>query len=108
MAKNKKETVKEETVKLEKLNDIKVNNTVSDSFYYILGIVISFVLIFATQEFLSTINYLFVVIFVVIAVVQIIDFIMDKEYKQRNYSGMIICIMCIWMAMFIFKDSTYS
>ncbi len=103
MAKNKKETVKEETVKLEKLNDRKVNNTVSDSFYYILGIVISFVLIFATQEFLSTINYLFVVIFVVIAVVQIINFIMDKEYKQRNYSGMIICIMCIWMAMFIFK-----
>ena len=68
-----------------------------------LGIVLSLVLIFATNELLSTINYLFVVIFAIISIVQIINFIMDKEYLTRNYSSMIISVMCAWMAMFIYK-----
>lgn len=101
--KNTKKKATEEVVKLEKIGDKKVNNTVSDSFYYILGLVIGLVLIFATEELLSTINYLFVVIFAIVAVVQLVSFIMDKEYESRNYSGMIISIMCIWMSMFIYK-----
>lgn len=28
---------------------------------------------------------------------------MDKEYLTRNYSSMIISVMCAWMAMFIYK-----
>ena len=55
------------------------------------------------NELLSTINYLFVVIFAIISIVQIINFIMDKEYLTRNYSSMIISVMCAWMAMFIYK-----
>lgn len=101
---NSKENVREEEiVKLERIGDKKVNTGISDSFYYILGLVIGLVLIFATSELLSTINYLFVVIFAIVAVVQLVSFIMDREYESRNYSGMIISIMCMWMAMFIYK-----
>ena len=102
MARKKKEKIDEEVVRLEKLGTKRKGN-VSDGFYYLLGIVLSLVLIFATEEFLSTINYLFVVIFAIVFIVQIVEFIMDREYLKRNYSSMIIAIMCFWMAMFIYK-----
>lgn len=103
---NKKATKNtEEVVKLEVINNDKNTKRfeISEGFYYLLGIVLSLVLIFATNELLSTINYLFVVIFAIISIVQIINFIMDKEYLTRNYSSMIISVMCAWMAMFIYK-----
>lgn len=101
--KQKKSKKKEEVVVLEKINERNVNDTINDSLYYLIGVVISMVLIFATREFLSSINYLFVIILAVIAVIQMVNFVMDKEYEKRNYSGMVIGIMSIWMAMFVFK-----
>lgn len=61
---NKKATKNtEEVVKLEVINNDKNTKRfeISEGFYYLLGIVLSLVLIFATNELLSTINYLFVV-----------------------------------------------
>ena len=101
--KQKKSKKKEEVVVLEKINERNVNDTINDGLYYLIGVVISMVLIFATREFLSSINYLFVIILAVIAVIQIVNFVMDKEYEKRNYSGMVIGIMSIWMSMFVFK-----
>lgn len=105
MKKTKKD--KEEMVKLEKINIPKEQNrrifNVSEGFYYLLGIIIAMILIFATEEFLSTINYLFVIIFSIIAVIKLINFIMEKEYKNNEYSNMTTGIMCVWIAMFIFK-----
>lgn len=108
MAKKKtnKEEVKSKVVKLEKLNDTsKKNNNiyVGEGFFYLIGFVLSLVLVFATSEFLSTINYLFVVIFAIVAVIELINFIMEKEYLKRNYSGLVVSIMSIWMAFFVFK-----
>ena len=60
-------------------------------------------LIFATEELLSTVNYLFVVIFSIIAVIKIINFIMNKEYEKKDYSGVILGIMCLWLGLFTFK-----
>ena len=101
--KQKKSKKKEEVVVLEKINERNVNDTINDGLYYLIGVVISMVLIFATREFLSSINYLFVIILAVIAVIQMVNFVMDREYEKRNYSGMVIGIMSIWMAMFVFK-----
>lgn len=101
--KQKKSKKKEEVVVLEKINERNVNDTINDSLYYLIGVVIAMVLIFATREFLSSINYLFVIILAVIAVIQMVNFVMDKEYEKRNYSGMVIGIMSIWMSMFVFK-----
>ena len=104
MGRKKKEN-EEEVVVLEKIEkeDNRKTNYVSEVFYYLLGLVIGIVLIFATEELLSTINYLFVVIFAIIAVVQLISFIMEKDYIKRNYSSLIVGIMCVWIAMFVFK-----
>ena len=107
MGKKKKEDNKDEVVVLEKIEKTKSSNGVSEVFYYLLGLVIGIVLIFATEELLSTINYLFVVIFAIIAVVQLISFIMDKKYISRDYSSLIIGIMCIWVAMFVFKYGSF-
>lgn len=92
--------------KLEKISN-KENSSkkynLSEGFYYILGLVLALVLIFATEELLSTVNYLFVVIFSIIAVIRIIGFIMDKEYIKRDYSGITMGVMCLWLALFTFK-----
>ena len=103
MGRKKKEDNKDEVVVLEKIEKTKSSSGVSEVFYYLLGLVIGIVLIFATEELLSTINYLFVVIFAIIAVVQLISFIMEKDYIKRNYSSLIVGIMCVWIAMFVFK-----
>ena len=68
-----------------------------------LGLVLALVLIFATDELLSTVNYLFVVIFSIIAVIRVINFVMDKEYLKKDYSGIVMGIMCLWLALFTFK-----
>ena len=100
--KKKTESTENKTIKLEKIDSNKKYN-VSDGFYYILGIVLSLVLIFATEELLSTVNYLFVVIFSIIAVIKIINFIMNKEYEKKDYSVVILGIMCLWLGLFTFK-----
>lgn len=107
MGRKKKEDNKDEVVVLEKIEKTKSSSGVSEVFYYLLGLVIGIVLIFATEELLSTINFLFVVIFAIIAVVQLISFVMDKKYISRDYSSLIIGIMCIWVAMFVFKYGSF-
>ena len=107
MGRKKKEENKDEVVVLEKIEKTKSSSGVSEVFYYLLGLVIGIVLIFATEELLSTINYLFVVIFAIIAIVQLIGFIMDKKYISRDYSSLIIGIMCIWVTMFVFKYGSF-
>ncbi len=99
--KKKVESTENKTIKLENTN--KKNYNVSEGFYYILGLVLALVLIFATNELLSTVNYLFVVIFSIVAVIRVINFIMDKEYLKKDYSGIIMGIMCLWLALFTFK-----
>lgn len=102
MARKKKDSVNEEVVKLEKINN-KKTNIVSEGFYYVFSVVLSLVLIFATEELLSAINYLFVVVFAILAVVQIISFIMGKEYEKGNYSNLFSSVVCLWIALFVFQ-----
>lgn len=105
--KKKKDVDVEGIVKLEKIEKNTTTNYVSEGFYYLLGAVIALVLIFATEELLSTINYLFVVIFVIVSIVQIGLFTFKKEYINKNYSGLVIGVMSIWFAVFIFKYGSF-
>ena len=105
--KKEKEVKIEEIVEFEKIEPKeekkkKVFN-VSEGFYYVLGFVMAIILIFATKEFLSTIKYLFVIIFIIIAVIKTISFLMEKKYEKKEYTDMVIAIMSAWIAMFIFK-----
>ena len=113
MARKKKEKVEVEAdiVELEKIGvkedkSAKVFN-ISEGFYYLLGIVFGIILIFATKEFLTTINYLFVVIFAIIAVIKIISFVMDKDYERKKYSDLVIAVMSTWIAMFVYKHGNF-
>ena len=108
MPRKKKENI-EGIIEIERLENKRTNKShnVSEEFYYLLGIVIGMILIFATEEFLSTINYLFVVIFAVIAVIKMINFIMEKEYLRKDYGDMIMSVMCAWLAIFVFKYGQY-
>ena len=54
-----------------------------------------------------SIGYLFVVIFAVIAVIKMINFIMEKEYLKKDYGDMIMSVMCAWLAIFVFKYGQY-
>lgn len=111
MVKKKKEIIETEIIEVERIEkkEGKANKifNISEGFYYLLGIVFGIILIFATQEFLSTINYLFVVIFAVIAVIKIISFVMDKDYERRNYIDLVMAVMSTWMAMFVFKYGSF-
>lgn len=103
MGRKKKEKVEVEVVEIEKIEKNKKKFNISEGFYYLLGIVMSIILIFATRDFLSTINYLFVIIFSIIAIIKLINFFMEKDYEKKQYGDMITGIMSIWIAMFIFK-----
>lgn len=103
---NKKKNMEEETIVLEKISD-NSRSGVSDYFYYLLALIISLVLIFSTEELLSAINYLFVVIFAIVAVVLIINFIMNKEYEIKTYTNMAGGIIFIWLAIFIFQYGNF-
>lgn len=82
-------------------------NKIKKGLYYLIEIIIGIILIFATESFLNSINYLFVIILSLIGVIQLITFIMDKEYTKRNYIPLVTSIMCIWMALFIYKYGNF-
>jgi len=105
--KNEKNNQSEDIVKLEKIEGSTKTRNVSEGFYYLLGSVISLVLMFATEELLSTINYLFVLIFAIVSIIQIGLFIWNKEYEKKNYSGLVVGISSIWLSIFVYKYGSF-
>ena len=89
------------------MKDITQKNVIKKGIYYLIEILIGIVLIFATESFLNSINYLFVIILSLIGVIQLIIFIMDKEYSKSKYIPLVTSIMCIWMALFIYKYGNF-
>ena len=75
--------------------------------YYLIEIIVGIILIFATESFLNSINYLFVIILSLVGVIQLISYIMDKEYTKRNYALLGTSIICFWMALFIYKYGNF-
>lgn len=66
---------------------------------FILTLIFGFILVFQTQEFLLTINYVIVSIFAIIGLTRIISYIFSKAYKNNSYYGLIMGIICIWIAL---------
>ena len=84
----------------------KEPSTLMIVFTTILSLVLGLVLIFATEEFFTTLNYIFVIIFAIIGVMQILDFIVNKEYLRYYYSSLIIGMLCLWLALFSYQYYT--
>ena len=66
---------------------------------FVLTLLLGLVLIFQTQQFLITINYVIVAILAIVGVVQIISYIFSKAYESNNYYGLIMGTISIWFAL---------
>lgn len=68
----------------------------------ILSLILGIVLIVATEELLVSINYVLVCLFAIIGVIQIISFLTSREYRNNNYSSLILGTIFIWLSLFIY------
>lgn len=68
----------------------------------LLSIILGIVLIIATEELLVSVNYVLVCVFAIIGVIQIINFLISKQYKVHIYSSLILGTIFIWLALFIY------
>ena len=66
--------------------------------YLILGIVF----IAATEELIKTFNYILVCICAIIGVWQLINFFINKKYKNNNYSELLIAVIFIWVSLILY------
>lgn len=70
---------------------------------FIITLLFGLILIFQTQEFLLTINYVIVAIFSIVGVIQIISYVFSKAYKNNSYYGLIMGVTCIWIALAFYQ-----
>jgi len=69
---------------------------------FILTILFGLLLLFVPETLLKTINYLIVSIFLIIGVIELISFFMNKSYKYEIYNSLILGIVCIWISLFVY------
>lgn len=67
-----------------------------------LSLILGIVLIIATEELLVSINYILVCIFSITGIVQILTFILNKSYQENEYNSLILGIIFLWVALFIY------
>lgn len=76
----------------------KLNLLLTSFLSQILGIT----LVVATEDLLISINYVLVCIFAITGIIQFISFFLNKSYKNNNYNSLILGIILIWLAIFIY------
>ena len=69
---------------------------------FVLSILFGILLVFATDTFLITINYILVSVFLILGVVQLISFFINKNYRYNMYNNLIVGTLCIWCALFVY------
>ena len=69
---------------------------------FILTLLFGIILVFETREFLETINYVIVSILLIIGVIEIISYIYSKAYKENEYYGLILAIICILLSLLFY------
>lgn len=78
--------------------DINLSTVLMGILYLVLGIVF----VAATEELLKTFNYILVCICAIIGVIQIIAHFVEKDYKNNNYSNLLIGIVFIWVSLILY------
>lgn len=69
----------------------------------ILSFILGGLLICATEDLVTTFNYLLVCIFLIVGVIKIINFLISKDYLNNYYNNLIIGITFIWLALIFYK-----
>lgn len=67
-----------------------------------LSLVLGITLIVSTEDLLISINYVLVCIFAIVGVIQIIGFLISKQYKKNIYNQLILGSIFLWLALFIY------
>ncbi len=83
------------------VNENKTSN-ISILLISILSLLLGCILIVADNEFLNTINYALVSLFAIVGVIQIINFLIKKDYQTNNYTNIIFGSIFIWLALFLY------
>lgn len=83
---------------IEMNKETNLNGILISALYFILGII----LIAATAELIKTFNYILVSICAIIGVLQIINFIINKKYQQKDYNDLLIAIIFIWVSLILY------
>lgn len=66
--------------------------------YFILGIVF----LAATEELIKTFNYILVCICAIIGVIQLIQFVVNKKYRDHNYTDLLMAVVFIWVSLILY------
>lgn len=66
--------------------------------YFVLGIVF----LAATEELIKTFNYVLVCICAIIGVIQLIQFFINKKYKDGNYTDLLLAVVFIWVSLILY------
>lgn len=73
---------------------------------FILTFVFGIILVFETKDFLVTINYVIVSVLAIIGVIELISYIFSKGYRDNNYYGLVMGVVCIWLALLMYMYYT--
>ena len=79
-------------------NETNLSGILVSLLYFVLGVV----LIAATDELIKTFNYILVSISAVIGVLQIINFLFNKKYKENDYNDLLIAVVFIWVSLILY------
>jgi len=81
---------------------MKKESTLNTILTSALSLFLGIILIVATDDVLTVFNYIFVCIFAIIGVIQILGFVIGKDYKEDNYTGLIMGIVFVWLALIMY------
>lgn len=79
-------------------NDNVLSGILIGLLYFVLGIVF----LAATEELIKTFNYVLVCICAVIGVIQLIQFFINKKYKDGNYTDLLLSVVFIWVSLILY------
>ena len=81
---------------------MKKENGLSGILVGLLYFVIGVVFLAATEELITTFNYVLKCIYAILGVIQLIQFFINKKYKDGNYTDLLLAVVFIWVSLVLY------
>lgn len=78
--------------------EVGLSNILVGILYFILGILF----LTATSELIKTFNYVLVSICMIIGIMQLLQFFLNKKYIHGNYTDLFIAVVFIWVSLILY------
>jgi len=79
-------------------NESGISGILIGLLYFVLGVVF----LAATSELIKTFNYVLVCICAIIGGIQMIQFFINKKYKDGNYTDLLLSVVFIWVSLILY------